>query len=106
MRDVTEPTPRTPTSRRTLAKAGVVSLLVEGGAELAGSLLAARAVHEMHAFVAPILLGPRGRPGAVDWAGPSAPNEAPRIMEPVWELCGRDAYVNGPVEFPTKQTTD
>lgn len=91
---------------RTLAKAGVVSLLVEGGAELAGSLLAARAVHEMHAFVAPILLGPRGRPGAVDWAGPSAPNEAPRIMEPVWELCGRDAYVNGPVEFPAKQTAE
>lgn len=87
---------------RTLARSGVVSLLVEGGAELAGSLLAAHLVHEMHAFVAPILLGPRGRPGAVDWAGPSLPEEAPRILDPQWELCGRDAYVSGPVEFPQR----
>jgi len=90
---------------RTLAKAGIVSLLVEGGSELAGSLLAARVVHEIHAFIAPILLGPRGRPGAVDWAGPSSPADAPRILEPTWELCGRDAYVSGPVEFPEKTAT-
>ena len=62
-----------------LASQGVVSILVEGGAELAGSLLATRLANELHAFVAPILLGPRGRPGAVDWAGPDTPNEAPRI---------------------------
>ena len=53
-----------------LGSMGVVSVLFEGGAELAGSLLAARRADELHAFVAPKLLGPRGRPGAVDWAGP------------------------------------
>jgi diaminohydroxyphosphoribosylaminopyrimidine deaminase/5-amino-6-(5-phosphoribosylamino)uracil reductase len=87
---------------RLCASQGIVSILVEGGAELAGSLLAARVPDELHAFVAPILLGPRGRPGAVDWAGPDTPTEAPRIMDPKWELCGRDAYVSGPLAFPSK----
>lgn len=85
---------------RMLAAQNVVSMLVEGGAELAGSLLAARLADELHAFIAPILLGPRGRPGAVDWAGPDTPSEAPRIVDPRWALCGRDAYVSGPLSFP------
>ena len=87
---------------RLCAAQGIVSILVKGGAELAGSLLASRVPDELHAFVAPILLGPRGRPGAVDWAGPDTPTEAPRIVDPRWELCGRDAYVSGPLAFPSK----
>lgn len=87
---------------RLLASQGVVSVLIEGGAELAGSLLASRHADELHAFIAPILLGPRGRPGAVDWAGPDTPTEAPRIVEPRWELCGRDAYVSGALAFPSR----
>ncbi len=85
---------------RQLASLGVVTLMVEGGAELAGSLLAARLVDEAHVFVAPLLLGPRGRPGAVDWAGPGSPQEAPRITPPIWELCGNDAYIHGPLIYP------
>jgi diaminohydroxyphosphoribosylaminopyrimidine deaminase/5-amino-6-(5-phosphoribosylamino)uracil reductase len=87
---------------RALAQRGVVSLMVEGGAELAGSVLAARLADEMHVFVSAILLGPRGRPGAVDWAGPDTPSEAPRIVDPHWERCGKDAYVFGPLAFPPK----
>ncbi len=86
---------------RALAETGVVALLVEGGAELVGSMLATRAADELHAFIAPILLGPRGRPGAVDWAGPDTPADAPRVRMPVWELCGADAYVRGPLEYPS-----
>jgi diaminohydroxyphosphoribosylaminopyrimidine deaminase/5-amino-6-(5-phosphoribosylamino)uracil reductase len=85
---------------RLLASRGVVSLLVEGGAELAGSMLAGRFADELHAFIAPILLGPRGRPGAVDWAGPATPVEAPRIARPQWEVCGDDAHVFGPLQYP------
>lgn len=88
---------------RQLAAAGVVSMLVEGGAELAGTALNAGLVHRLHAFVAPILLGPRGRPGAVDWAGPDSPQEAPRILDPTWEVVGRDAYVWGPLVFPEEE---
>ena len=85
-----------------LAAREVVSVLCEGGAELAGSLLAAGLPDEMHAFVAPILLGPRGRPGAVDWAGPENPADAPRIDSARWELCGNDAYVSGQLVYPKR----
>ena len=85
---------------RLLAERGVVSLMVEGGAELAGSFLAARLADELHAFVAPLLLGPRGRPGAVDWAGPDQVIQAPRILSPTWECCGDDAHVWGRIAYP------
>jgi diaminohydroxyphosphoribosylaminopyrimidine deaminase / 5-amino-6-(5-phosphoribosylamino)uracil reductase len=84
---------------RAVAQRGIVSMMVEGGAELAGSLLASRLADELHVFVAPILLGPRGRPGAVDWAGPDTPGDAPRIIDPHWERCGKDAYVFGPLQY-------
>jgi diaminohydroxyphosphoribosylaminopyrimidine deaminase/5-amino-6-(5-phosphoribosylamino)uracil reductase len=87
---------------RALAQRGLVSVMVEGGAELAGSVLAARLADELHVFVAPILLGPRGRPGAVDWAGPDTPSEAPRIVDPHWEKCGKDAHVFGALAYPPK----
>lgn len=85
---------------RALSERGIVRLMVEGGAELAGSLLNARLADELHAFLAPVLLGPRGRPGAVDWAGPSTPQDAPRISTPTWELVGADGYVHGPLHYP------
>jgi diaminohydroxyphosphoribosylaminopyrimidine deaminase/5-amino-6-(5-phosphoribosylamino)uracil reductase len=85
---------------RVLAQRGIVTLLVEGGAELAGSFLAGQLADELHAFIAPILLGPRGRPGAVDWAGPDTPQQAPRIAAPSWELVGEDAYVHGQIVYP------
>lgn len=85
---------------RLIAQRGIVTLLVEGGAELSGSLLAGRLADELHCFIAPLLLGPRGRPGAVDWAGPDTPQQAPRIASPFWELVGEDAYVHGPIVYP------
>jgi diaminohydroxyphosphoribosylaminopyrimidine deaminase/5-amino-6-(5-phosphoribosylamino)uracil reductase len=87
---------------RLLASRGVVRAMIEGGAELAGSVLAGAAVDELHAFIAPILLGPRGRPGAVDWAGPATPSEAPCIVDPQWEVCGVDAHVWGALKYPNR----
>jgi diaminohydroxyphosphoribosylaminopyrimidine deaminase/5-amino-6-(5-phosphoribosylamino)uracil reductase len=87
---------------RELAAREVVSVMCEGGSELGGSLLASGLANELHVFVAPLLLGPRGRPGAVDWAGPENPSDAPRIDPPHWELCGGDAYVWGPLKYPKK----
>ncbi len=84
---------------RLLAGRGVVTAMVEGGAELAGSVLAGAVVDELHAFIAPILLGPRGRPGAVDWAGPATPAEAPCIPHPQLEVCGADAHVWGSLRY-------
>jgi diaminohydroxyphosphoribosylaminopyrimidine deaminase/5-amino-6-(5-phosphoribosylamino)uracil reductase len=87
---------------RELAAREVVSVMCEGGSELAGSLLAHRLPDQLHVFMAPVLLGPRGRPGAVDWAGPDNPQDAPRIDPAHWELCGTDAYVWGPIAYPKK----
>ncbi|MEZ4227441.1 MAG: bifunctional diaminohydroxyphosphoribosylaminopyrimidine deaminase/5-amino-6-(5-phosphoribosylamino)uracil reductase RibD [Polyangiaceae bacterium] len=87
-----------------LAAREVVSVLCEGGAELAGSLLALALPDEMHVFIAPVLLGPRGRAAAVDWAGPENPSDAPRIESPRWELCGSDAYVSGRLLNPKKSS--
>jgi diaminohydroxyphosphoribosylaminopyrimidine deaminase/5-amino-6-(5-phosphoribosylamino)uracil reductase len=85
---------------RLLASRGIVTMMVEGGAELAGSFLAGRLADELHCFVAPLLLGPRGRAGAVDWAGPDTPQQAPRIAAPAWELVGSDAYAHGRIVYP------
>jgi diaminohydroxyphosphoribosylaminopyrimidine deaminase/5-amino-6-(5-phosphoribosylamino)uracil reductase len=82
-----------------LASRGIVMAMIEGGAELAGSVLAGQVVDELHCFIAPILLGPRGRPGAVDWAGPAMPAEAPSIRDPQWEVCGVDAHVWGVLRY-------
>jgi diaminohydroxyphosphoribosylaminopyrimidine deaminase / 5-amino-6-(5-phosphoribosylamino)uracil reductase len=87
---------------RELAVREVVSVMCEGGSELAGSLLAHGSVNEMHVFMAPRLLGPRGRPGAVDWAGPDNPADAPHIDPPHWELSGVDAYIWGPLVYPKR----
>ena len=85
-----------------LSGRGIVTVMIEGGAELAGSVLAGALVDELHCFIAPILLGPRGRPGAVDWAGPATPGEAPCIGDPQWEVCGVDAHVWGPLKYPPR----
>jgi diaminohydroxyphosphoribosylaminopyrimidine deaminase/5-amino-6-(5-phosphoribosylamino)uracil reductase len=87
---------------RLLASRGIVTVMIEGGAELAGSVLAGAVVDELHCFIAPILLGPRGRPGAVDWAGPATPAEAPCIADPQWEVCGVDAHVWGRIRYPER----
>lgn len=91
---------------RALAQREVVSVLCEGGAELAGSLLADQLAEELHFFIAPILLGPRGRPCAVDWGGPDDPSGAPRLLRPKWELSGTDAYLTGRVRYPSKPIED
>jgi diaminohydroxyphosphoribosylaminopyrimidine deaminase/5-amino-6-(5-phosphoribosylamino)uracil reductase len=60
-----------------LGREGVLQALVEGGAPVHGSFLAADAVDRVVAYVAPLLLGRDGRPG---WGieGPSTIDDAPR----------------------------
>ncbi len=71
-----------------LGSAGITSLLVEGGAELAGSLLAAEHVDQLRIFIAPILLG-SGRPLAV---GPQADTVADALgpLAVDWTRSGAD----------------
>ena len=63
-----------------LGRRRVVQLLVEGGARIAGSFLAADAIDEIAAFIAPLTLGADALPAAV-WPGPATLADATR-----WEL--------------------
>lgn len=70
---------------------GLMSLLVEGGGEVAGSVLRADAVDRIEWFRAPILLGAEGRPGigslAIDELG-----QARRFRRLAAEPCGDDLW--------------
>ncbi len=74
-----------------LRERGLISLLVEGGGEIATSFLRADAVDRIEWFRAPILLGAEGRPGvaslAVDRLG-----EARRFRRLAVEPCGDDLW--------------
>jgi diaminohydroxyphosphoribosylaminopyrimidine deaminase/5-amino-6-(5-phosphoribosylamino)uracil reductase len=64
---------------RTLWAEGVRSLMVEGGAEVLGSFLAARLFDEVALFRAPLLLGGRGSRGAFGGRDPRRIREAQRL---------------------------
>ncbi len=66
---------------RELRRLGIWSLMVEGGSELLGSFLDARAFDEVALFRAPVLLGGRGSLGAFGGPDPLHLSRAPR-MEP------------------------
>ena len=79
-----------------LAKHGVYHVLVEGGAELAGSLLAEGLADEMQLFLAPMILGE-----GVSWAAGAQfeTGKGPRVIGgqltpvgPDWLLTGRLEY--------------
>ncbi len=59
-----------------LAERKIVSVLCEGGAELAASLLAERLVNEAMYFIAPIVIGGREAPGPVGGSGVDTVGEA------------------------------
>jgi diaminohydroxyphosphoribosylaminopyrimidine deaminase / 5-amino-6-(5-phosphoribosylamino)uracil reductase len=71
-----------------LGRREISSLLVEGGAELAGSLLAAGEVDELRVFVAPLVLG-SGLPLA-SGAGFGRVADAARPLSVGWERSGED----------------
>ena len=68
---------------RKIRRLDVRSILVEGGAELAGALLAEALVDRMIIFQAPVLLGP-GAQSAFAYVPTTALPDAPR-----WRVVGR-----------------
>ena len=74
-----------------LGRREIGSLLLEGGAELAGSFLAAGEIDELRLFIAPLILG-GGRP-LVAGSGAAAIVEAQRPLAAEWERSGDDMLV-------------
>lgn len=75
-----------------LGALSVVDLLVEGGAKLAGALIAADLVDELQWYVAPIALGERGVPSLIGPA-PEDPGRAPRYVLESVDRAGDDLAI-------------
>jgi diaminohydroxyphosphoribosylaminopyrimidine deaminase/5-amino-6-(5-phosphoribosylamino)uracil reductase len=89
------PARRVEAGLRALGERGIQSLLVEGGAELAGTLVAAGAVDRLAWFLAPILIGGREAPSALGGAGAPSLALAPRLDGATTEPVGDDLLVTG-----------
>jgi diaminohydroxyphosphoribosylaminopyrimidine deaminase/5-amino-6-(5-phosphoribosylamino)uracil reductase len=83
-----EPEGRVRAALDRLGERGVSSLLLEGGAELAGIFLDAGEIDEARLFVAPLLLG-AGRP-VIAGRGAATLAEAEPPLDVVWESSGPD----------------
>ncbi|MCC6767221.1 MAG: bifunctional diaminohydroxyphosphoribosylaminopyrimidine deaminase/5-amino-6-(5-phosphoribosylamino)uracil reductase RibD [Deltaproteobacteria bacterium] len=83
---------------RGLAARGIVSVLVEGGGDLAAAMVRARLVDRLAVITAPVLLGGDGRPmlGAL---GLRRLGDAPRLVRQTVVRLGRDLLRDGPVAY-------
>ncbi len=78
-----------------LGARGLQSMLVEGGAVLAGALVAAGAVDRVAWFLAPMLIGGDGAPTALAGEGVRALADAPRLVDASSGRVGDDVLVTG-----------
>ena len=77
-----------------LAASGIMSVWVEGGATLLGSLFDGGYVDEIWAFIAPMVIGGRGL-AAIGGDGASSIADAWRLSDPTIETVGSDVLVRG-----------
>jgi diaminohydroxyphosphoribosylaminopyrimidine deaminase/5-amino-6-(5-phosphoribosylamino)uracil reductase len=75
-----------------LGQNGVLDILVEGGAHLAGALIENDLVDEIHWFVAPIFLGANALPSVVG-PDPKTPSEAMSFKVAGCELLGDEVHL-------------
>ncbi len=75
----------------------MLTLLVEGGGELTGSLVADGLLDEVCAFVAPLLIGGRAAPGPVGGHGVGALTRALRLSNMVTDQIGADVLIRANV---------
>ena len=73
----------------------VLSVLVEGGAQVLGSFFDARLVDKVHALTAPLVIGGKGAPSAVAGRGPALLEEATPLRHLQMERLGADVHLWG-----------
>ncbi|MCH7656336.1 MAG: dihydrofolate reductase family protein, partial [Chloroflexi bacterium] len=83
-----------------LGARGVVSVLVEGGAELLGALFDERLVDKVVAFIAPVVIGGTEAPSAVGGRGPERLADALALRGVRYEPIDGDLMVVG---YPERQ---
>jgi diaminohydroxyphosphoribosylaminopyrimidine deaminase/5-amino-6-(5-phosphoribosylamino)uracil reductase len=80
---------------RELSRRSIQSVLVEGGARVAGAFLDALLVDKVSFFVAPIIIGGRGAPAAVGGTGAEKIADAHNLQDVEISKRGRDIEVTG-----------
>ncbi len=75
-----------------LGTRGMANVLVEGGAEVLGTLFDGQYLDEVHVFMAPKLIGGREAPGPLGGTGRPAMAQVPGFHDAVYELLDRDIY--------------
>jgi diaminohydroxyphosphoribosylaminopyrimidine deaminase/5-amino-6-(5-phosphoribosylamino)uracil reductase len=78
-----------------LGRRRMTNILVEGGGQLLGSLLDLGQIDEVHAFIAPKLIGGSSAVGPVAGTGADLVAHAVGLSSPRIEQCGGDVYIHG-----------
>lgn len=76
-----------------LGRRGITSLLLEGGAGLAGSFRDAGEIDELRLFIAPLVLGGAGARALIAGEGAATVGEAERALAMEWERSGEDLLI-------------
>ena len=80
---------------RELGKRNVTNLLFEGGGALFGVLFDLGVIDEVHAFIAPKLIGGTDAPSPILGEGRAMMSEALKLVEPEIRLLGDNVYMRG-----------
>jgi diaminohydroxyphosphoribosylaminopyrimidine deaminase/5-amino-6-(5-phosphoribosylamino)uracil reductase len=78
-----------------LGRRQLTNILVEGGGQVLGSLLDLDQIDEVHAFIAPKLIGGAEASGPVGGNGIERMAQAVKLSAPRIEQCGGDVYLHG-----------
>jgi diaminohydroxyphosphoribosylaminopyrimidine deaminase/5-amino-6-(5-phosphoribosylamino)uracil reductase len=88
-----------------LGRRRVTNLLVEGGARVLGTFFDLHAVDEVHAFIAPLVLGGAEAAGPVAGQGVARIADGLRLMATTVTQLGEDVYIQGRRFTPTSSYT-
>ena len=78
-----------------LGRRRMTNVLVEGGAAVFGSLFDSREVDEIHAFIAPKLIGGQDAATVMTGEGVEKMSDALRLAEARAEVLGEDVHISG-----------
>jgi diaminohydroxyphosphoribosylaminopyrimidine deaminase/5-amino-6-(5-phosphoribosylamino)uracil reductase len=78
-----------------LGRRRITNLLVEGGATVLGEFFDARQIDEVHAFIAPKIIGGARSPTPIASSGVDLMAQALALASPTIEQVGHDVYVHG-----------
>jgi diaminohydroxyphosphoribosylaminopyrimidine deaminase/5-amino-6-(5-phosphoribosylamino)uracil reductase len=85
-----------------LGRRRMTNVLVEGGGRLLGSLFDAGHIDEVHAFIAPKIIGGADAPSPVAGAGLANMLQAATLVDPTIRQVGSDVYVSGRVAVDSR----